>query len=155
MDVYKMQQKYKITKKEIKNEAAEQAKEFIDLIKKPITDPLEYERVLNLKDFQLATLRRAGILNDDNRSMYFAAVFKTVVEQYWKQVDLPEDDRDIYNNSYTDDGLKKVQKGYLKLLQSRARTYKKEITDWWTQRDIEDAYFKEPNKKTNGKADDN
>ena len=155
MDVYKMQQKYKITKKEIKNEAAEQAKEFIDLIKKPITDPLEYERVLNLKDFQLATLRRAGILNDDNRSMYFAAVFKTVVEQYWKQVDLPEDDRDIYNNSYTDDGLKKVQKQYLKVLQSRARTYKKEITDWWKQREAEDVYFKKPNKKTNGKADDN
>ena len=155
MDVYKMQQKYKITKKEIKYEAAEQAKEFIDLIKKPITDPLEYERVLNLKDFQLATLRRAGILNDDNRSMYFAAVFKTVVEQYWKQVDLPEDDRDIYNNSYTDDGLKKVQKQYLKMLQSRARTYKKEITDWWEQREAEDVYFKKSNKKTNGKADDN
>ena len=152
MDVYKMQQKYKITKKEIRNEATEQAEEFIDLITKPIEDPQEYERVLNLKDFQLATLKRAGILNDDNRSMYFAAVFKTVVEQYWKQVDLPKDDRDIYNNSYTDAGLKKVQKEYLKILRSRVRTYKKEITDWWAQRDAEDAYFtKSIYKKPNGK----
>jgi len=155
MDAYKMQRKFKITKNEIRDAAIEQSDEFIDLIEKPITDPLEYERVLNLKDFQLATLKRAGILNDDNRTMYLAAVFKTVVEQYWKQVDLPEDDRDIYNNSYTDDGLKKVQKKYLKELQSRARTYKKQITDWWEQREAEDVYFKKPNKKTNGKADDN
>ena len=64
-------------------------------------------------------------------------------------------EREIYKNSYTDDGLKKVQKGYLKLLQSRARAYKKEIADWWQQRKAEDDYFKKPNKKTNGKADDN
>ena len=72
-----------------------------------------------------------------------------------EKIDLPEDDRDIYNNSYTDDGLRKVQKQYLKVLQSRARTYKKEITNWWEQREAEDVYFKKPNKKTNGKADDN
>ena len=154
MDVFKMQQKYKLKKKELRDEALHQSEEFLDLIEKPIKDPLEYERVMNLKDFQMRNLREAGILNDDNEMMLFGAIFKTLVEQYWKQKDLPRDEREIYKNSYTDDGLKKVQKGYLKLLQSRARAYKKEIADWWQQRKAEDDYFKKPNKKTNGKADD-
>ena len=134
MDAFKLQKKFKITKNEVRSAAAEQTDEFIDLIEKPIPDPLEYERVLNLKDFQLRTLMRAGILNDDNRSMYFVIVFKAVVEQYWKQIDLPENEREIYTNSYTDDGLKKVQQQYLKLLRSKAKTYKHEIDDWWMQR---------------------
>ncbi len=152
MDAFKLQKKFKITKNEVRSAAAEQTDEFIDLIEKPIPDPLEYERVLNLKDFQLRTLMRAGILNDDNRSMYFVIVFKAVVEQYWKQIDLPENEREIYTNSYTDDGLKKVQQQYLKLLRSKAKTYKHEIDDWWMQRKAEDAYFaKSLYKKSNGK----
>ena len=152
MDAFKLQKKFKITKNEVRSAAAEQTDEFIDLIEKPIPDPLEYERVLNLKDFQLRTLMRAGILNDDNRSMYFVIVFKAVVEQYWKQIDLPENERDIYTNSYTDDGLKKVQQQYLKLLRSKAKTYKHEIDDWWMQRKAEDACFaKSLYKKSNGK----
>lgn len=152
MDAFKLQKKFKITKNEVRSAAAEQTDEFIDLIEKPIPDPLEYERVLNLKDFQLRTLMRAGILNDDNRSMYFVIVFKAVVEQYWKQIDLPENEREIYTNSYTDDGLKKVQQQYLKLLRSKAKTYKHEIDDWWMQRKVEDTYFaKSLYKKSNGK----
>ena len=152
MDAFKLQKKFKITKNEVRSAAAEQTDEFIDLIEKPIPDPLEYERVLNLKDFQLRTLMRAGILNDDNRSMYFVIVFKAVVEQYWKQIDLPQNERDIYTNSYTDDGLKKVQQQYLKLLRSKAKTYKHEIDGWWMQRKAEDTYFaKSLYKKSNGK----
>ena len=155
MDVFKMQQKYKLKKKELRDEALHQSEEFLDLINKPIPDPDEYERVMNLKDFQMRNLREAVILNDDNRTMLFGAIFKTIVEQYWKEKDLPTDEREIYKNSYTDDGLKKAQKGYLKLLQARTRTYKKEIADWWEQREHEDAYYcQNPNKKTNGKADD-
>jgi|TARA_Y100000294_G_scaffold177889_1_gene205446 hypothetical protein len=153
MDLNKLQKKYKITKKELNKEIKSQTDATINLLNKEIEDPLEQQRVMNLKDLQLRNMEVAGALNEDNKYYIMVAVYKAVVEQYWKEKDLPNHLRMIYTHSTTDAGLKKDQQKYLKYLKNKVSEYKKIITDWWKQREQEELLYKSKTTKPNGKGD--
>ena len=156
MDLKKLQKKYNVTSEELQKEIHSQADKVIGMLNKEITEPEATERVNNLKDLTLRNMKVMGIVNDDNKEDYLPIVFKSIVEQYWREKDLPEDERTIFKKSYTDEELKASQQRYLdelrdgeKHYKKKVKEYKKVIKEWWQQRKLEDASYK---SKLNGKT---
>ena len=156
MDLKKLQKKYKVTAPELVKEIQNQAAEVIGMLNKEITEPEATERVNNLKDLTLRNLKVMGIVDDKTKDDYFPIVFKSVVEQYWREKDLPNDERAIFIKSYTDEELKASQQKYLDELRDsekhykrKTKEYRKVIKEWWQQRKSEDATYK---SKLNGKT---
>ena len=156
MDLKKLQKKYKVTAPELVKEIQNQAAEVIGMLNKEITEPEATERVNNLKDLTLRNLKVMGIVDDNTKDDYLPIVFKSVVEQYWREKDLPNDERAIFTKSYTDEELKASQQKYLDELRDsekhykrKTKEYRKVIKEWWQQRKSEDATYK---SKLNGKT---
>ena len=156
MDLKKLQKKYNVTSEELQKEIHNQADKVIGMLTKEITEPEATERVNNLKDLTLRNMQVMGIVDDDNKEDYLPIVFKSIVEQYWREKDLPEDERTIFKKSYTDEELKASQQRYLddlrdgeKHYKKKIKEYKKVIKEWWQQRKLEDASYK---SKLNGKT---
>ena len=156
MDLKKLQKKYKVTAPELVKEIQNQAAEVIGMLNKEITEPEATERVNNLKDLTLRNLKVMGIVDDNTKDDYLPIVFKSVVEQYWREKDLPNDERAIFIKSYTDEELKASQQKYLDELRDsekhykrKTKEYRKVIKEWWQQRKSEDATYK---SKLNGKT---
>ena len=155
MDLKKLQKKYNVTSEELQKEIHSQADKVIVMLNKEITEPEATERVNNLKDLILRNMKVMGIVDDNTKDEYFPIVFKSVVEQYWREKDLPNDERAIFTKSYTDEELKASQQKYLDELRDsekhykrKIKEYKKVIKEWWQQRKLEDASYK---SKLNGK----
>ena len=145
MDLKKLQKKYNITSEELQKEIHNQADKVIGMLTKEITEPEATERVNNLKDLTLRNMQVMGIVDDDNKEDYLPIVFKSIVEQYWREKDLPEDERTIFKKSYTDEELKASQQRYLddlrdgeKHYKKKIKEYKKVIKEWWQQRKLEE-----------------
>ena len=156
MDLKKLQKKYKVTAPELVKEIQNQAAEVIGMLNKEITEPEGTERVNNLKDLTLRNLKVMGIVDDNTKDDYLPIVFKSVVEQYWREKDLPNDERAIFTKSYTDEELKASQQKYLDELRDsekhykrKTKEYRKVIKEWWQQRKSEDAIYQ---SKLNGKT---
>ena len=156
MDLKKLQKKYNITSKKLQKEIHSQADKVIGMLNKEITEPEATERVNNLKDLILRNMQVMGIVDEHTKEEYLPIVFKSVVEQYWREKDLPNDERAIFTKSYTDEELKASQQRYLDELRDaekhykrKAKEYKKVIEEWWQQRKLEDASYK---SKLNGKT---
>ncbi len=138
MDLKKLQKKYNVTSEELQKEIHNQADKVIGMLTKEITEPEATERVNNLKDLTLRNMKVMGIVNDDNKEDYLPIVFKSIVEQYWREKDLPDDERAIFQKSYTDEELKASQQRYLdelrdgeKHYKKKVKEYKKVIKEWW------------------------
>ncbi len=156
MDLKKLQKKYNVTSEELQKEIHNQADKVIGMLTKEITEPEATERVNNLKDLTLRNMKVMGIVNDDNKEDYLPIVFKSIVEQYWREKDLPDDERTIFKKSYTDEELKASQQRYLdelrdgeKHYKKKVKEYKKVIKEWWQQRKLEEVAYK---SKLNGKT---
>ncbi len=138
MDPIKALRKFKYDQKEIQ----EATKEQLDSLTKPIPNKEEYERVMNLKDLMLRQLKLNGFLTEENKGYFLIAVYQSIINEYWDQIDLPKEKRAIYYASRTDKELKKDQLKYYKSLQKKARDYKKIMNDWWKQRADEEEFLK-------------
>ena len=156
MDLKKLQKKYNITSQELQKEIHSQADKVIGMLNKEITEPEATERVNNLKDLILRNMQVMGIVDEHTKEVYLTIVFKSVVEQYWREKDLPNEERAIFQKSYTDEELKASQQRYLDELRDaekhykrKTKEYKKVIKEWWQQRKLEDASYK---SKLNGKT---
>ena len=156
MDLKKLQKKYNVTSEELQKEIHNQADKVIGMLTKEITEPEATERVNNLKDLILRNMKVIGIVDDKTKNDYFPIIFKSVVEQYWREKDLPNDERAIFTKSYTDEELKASQQTYLadliyseKHYKKKIKEYRKVIKEWWQQRKLEDASYK---SKLNGKT---
>jgi hypothetical protein len=167
MDLKKLQKKFKITASELETEMAGQAEDVLSMFAKEIDEPGAVERINNLKDLTLRNLKVMGFLTEDNKHQLLAVIYKCVVDRYWLERDLPEDERHIFTHSYTDAGLKEHQKKYLNELKDlgdfhnkhlidltgQYKKYKKVIKQWWKQRKQEDADVQQlNNSKLNGKG---
>ena len=161
MDIKKLQEKYKITPKELFKEMKVQAKDMTSLLDKEIDELGATERINNLKDLTLRNLKVMGMISEDNKYDYLGVVFKSIVLQYWKERDLPIEQRAIYSLSYTDKGLREHQQTHLSELKKNAKyhngqlkNYKIVIKEWWEQR-AEEAIAEHdpgpPKSKLNGK----
>ena len=156
MDLKKLQKKFNVTAEEVNKEMHVQADKVVDMLNKEITEPEATERVNNLKDLILRNMQVMGIVDEHTKEEYLPIVFKSVVEQYWREKDLPNDERAIFTKSYTDEELKASQQRYLDELRDaekhykrKTKEYKKVIKEWWQQRKLEDAAYK---SKLNGKT---
>jgi|TARA_R100001530_G_scaffold24030_1_gene19562 hypothetical protein len=138
MDPIKALRKFKYDQKEIQDATKEQ----LDSLTKPIPNKEEYERVMNLKDLMLRQLKLNGFLTEENKGYFLIAVYQSIINEYWDQIDLPKEKRAIYYASRTDKELKKDQLKYYKSLQKKARDYKKIMNDWWKQRADEEEFLK-------------
>jgi len=143
MDPIKAQNKFKIKQEEL----VEEAKNQLESLTKPITDPEEYERVMNLKDLMLSRLNTYGFIQEENKGYFLIAVFRSIIDQYWTQKSLEKAQRAIYDHSYTDKELKKIQMNHYKSLQKKAQEYKKIMNEWWRQRSEEEEFLNKPMTK--------
>jgi len=82
-----------------------------------------------------------GIITEENKWDYLLVTYKSVVEQYWRERDLPIKERAIYSMSFTDQGLRDQQEETLKKFKDEARAatlkvknFKQVVKDWWIQR---------------------
>ena len=142
MDPIKAVKKFKYSLEEI----AEEAQKQLEDLTKPITDREEYERVMNLKDLMLRNLNVMGFITEQNKGYFLIAVAKSVIDEYWTQKSLEKAKRAIYDHSYTDKELKKVQMNHYKSLQKKSQEYKKIMNEWWRQRSEEEELFNTPAK---------
>ena len=156
MDLKKLQKKYNITSDELQKEIHSQADKVIGMLNKEITEPEATERVNNLKDLILRNMQVMGIVDEHTKEEYLPIVFKSVVEQYWREKDLPNEERAIFTKSYTDSELKISQQKYLddlidseKHYKKKTKEYKKVIKEWWQQRKLEEVAYQ---SKLNGKT---
>ena len=93
--------------------------------------------------------------NKHNKFEYLAITYKSIVDQYWREKDLPNEERAIFMIGCTDDELKAAQQKQLdeyrdgeKFYKRRTKEYKKIIKEWWKQRVNEEAAYR---PKANGK----
>jgi len=150
MDLLKWIEAQHYTKEEVSKEAAK----TLNIFSKPLLNKEDHERFMNLKDLQLSKLKIIGMIKgDDDAHAYLVIVTKLGLERYWKQIDLPNKQRDIYKLSCTDKQLKSQQNKYLKLLRKKLQDYEIEVSEWWQQRADEDemlSSLKPKSKKLNG-----
>jgi len=162
MDIKKLQEKYKITPKELVKEMKAQANDVVDLLGKEIDELGATERINNLKDLYLRNMKVMGMIDENNKWEYGMLTNKSILKQYWKQRDLPIEERAIYQASYTDKGLREHQQKRLDKLKERSKIagadlkhYKDVIKEWWQQR-AEEAIAEHdpgpPKTKLNGKG---
>ena len=97
-----------------------------------------------------------GILDDHNKHLYLGVIFKSIVDQYWRQKDLPKEERAIFKIGFTDKKLKEAQQKQLdefidgeKFYKRKVKEFKQIIKEWWQQRADEEAFYKKG--KLNGK----
>ena len=155
MDLKKLQKKFNVTAEEVNKEMHVQADKVVDMLNKEITEPEAAERINNLKDIMLSRLQSWGIVNKHNKFEYLAITYKSIVDQYWREKDLPNEERAIFMIGCTDNELKAAQQKQLdeyrdgeKFYKRRTKEYKKKIKEWWKQRVNEEAAYR---PKANGK----
>jgi len=167
MDLKRLQKKHKLTKKELVKEMKDQADDILNLLNRTSDELGAAERINNLKDITLRNMKVMGIITEENKWDYLLVTYKSVVEQYWRERDLPIKERAIYSMSFSDKGLKEQQQKHLDQLIDRQKTINREVKNyrhvirqWWQQRAEEavaehdhDANTKKPTKK-NGKNND-
>ena len=79
----------------------------------------------NLKDIMLSRLQSWGIVNKHNKFEYLAITYKSIVDQYWREKDLPNEERAIYMIGCTDDELKAAQQKQLDEYRDGEKFYKR------------------------------
>ena len=141
MDLTRLQKKHKLTKKELVKEMKGQADDILNLLNKTSDELGAAERINNLKDITLRNMKVMGIITEENKWDYLLVTYKSVVEQYWRERDLPIKERAIYSMSFTDQGLRDQQEETLKKFKDEARAatlkvknFKQVVKDWWIQR---------------------
>ena len=141
MDLKRLQKKHKLTKKELVKEMKDQADDILNLLNKTSDELGAAERINNLKDITLRNMKVMGIITEENKWDYLLVTYKSVVEQYWRERDLPIKERAIYSMSFTDQGLRDQQEETLKKFKEEARAatlkvknFKQVVKDWWIQR---------------------
>ena len=141
MDLTRLQKKHKLTKKELVKEMKDQADDILNLLNKTSDELGAAERINNLKDITLRNMKVMGIITEENKWDYLLVTYKSVVEQYWRERDLPIKERAIYSMSFTDQGLRDQQEETLKKFKEEARAatlkvknFKQVVKDWWIQR---------------------
>ena len=141
MDLTRLQKKHKLTKKELVKEMKDQADDILNLLNKTSDELGAAERINNLKDITLRNMKVMGIITEENKWDYLLVTYKSVVEQYWRERDLPIKERAIYSMSFTDQGLRDQQENTLKKFKDEARAatlkvknFKQVVKDWWIQR---------------------
>jgi hypothetical protein len=141
MDLTRLQKKHKLTKKELVKEMKDQADDILNLLNKTSDELGAAERINNLKDITLRNMKVMGIITEENKWDYLLVTYKSVVEQYWRERDLPIKERAIYSMSFTDQGLRDQQEETLKKFKDEARAatlkvknFKQVVKDWWIQR---------------------
>tara|TARA_R110002110_G_scaffold281233_1_gene495832 strand:- start:290 stop:766 length:477 start_codon:yes stop_codon:yes gene_type:complete len=141
MDLKRLQKKHKLTKKELVKEMKDQADDILNLLNKTSDELGAAERINNLKDITLRNMKVMGIITEENKWDYLLVTYKSVVEQYWRERDLPIKERAIYSMSFTDQGLRDQQEETLKKFKDEARAatlkvknFKQVVKDWWIQR---------------------
>ena len=174
MDIKRLQKKHKLTKKELVTEMKNQADDILNLLNRTSDELGAAERINNLKDITLRDMKVMGIITEENKWDYLLVTYKSVVEQYWRERDLPIKERAIYSMSFTDKGLREQQQKHLdklidrqklsieqlKTINREVKNYRHVIRQWWQQRAEEavaehdhKANTKKPTKK-NGKKND-
>ena len=121
MDLTRLQKKHKLTKKELVKEMKDQADDILNLLNKTSDELGAAERINNLKDITLRNMKVMGIITEENKWDYLLVTYKSVVEQYWRERDLPIKERAIYSMSFTDQGLRDQQEETLKKFKDEAR----------------------------------
>ena len=156
MDLLKLQKKFGVSSKEIEKAIHDSADDFFGSLTNEITEPEAAERINNLKDVTLEKLKYWGILDDHNKHLYLGVIFKSIVDQYWRQKDLPKEERAIFKIGFTDKKLKEAQQKQLdefidgeKFYKRKVKEFKQIIKEWWQQRADEEAFYKKG--KLNGK----
>jgi len=141
MDLTRLQKRHKLTKKELVKEMKDQADDILNLLNKTSDELGAAERINNLKDITLRNMKVMGIITEENKWDYLLVTYKSVVEQYWRERDLPIKERAIYSMSFTDQGLRDQQEETLKKFKEEARAatlkvknFKQVVKDWWIQR---------------------
>ena len=141
MDLTRLQKRHKLTKKELVKEMKDQAADILNLLNKTSDELGAAERINNLKDITLRNMKVMGIITEENKWDYLLVTYKSVVEQYWRERDLPIKERAIYSMSFTDQGLRDQQEETLKKFKDEARAatlkvknFKQVVKDWWIQR---------------------
>ena len=141
MDLNRLQKKHKLSKKELVKEMKDQADDILNLLNKTSDELGAAERINNLKDITLRNMKVMGIITEENKWDYLLVTYKSVVEQYWRERDLPIKERAIYSMSFTDQGLRDQQEETLKKFKDEARAatlkvknFKQVVKDWWIQR---------------------
>ena len=89
MDLTRLQKKHKLTKKELVKEMKDQADDILNLLNKTSDELGAAERINNLKDITLRNMKVMGIITEENKWDYLLVTYKSVVEQYWRERDLP------------------------------------------------------------------
>ena len=161
MDLKRLQKKHKLSKKELVKEMKDQADDILNLLNKTSDELGAAERINNLKDIILRNMKVMGMITEENKWDYLLVTYKSVVNQYWKERDLPIKERAIYSMSFTDQGLRDQQQQTLKKFKDEAKTaslkvkdFKQTIKDWWRQRAEEAVAEHDPGpskSKLNGK----
>ena len=141
MDLTRLQKRHKLTKKELVKEMKDQADDILNLLNRTSDELGAAERINNLKDITLRNMKVMGIITEENKWDYLLVTYKSVVEQYWRERDLPIKERAIYSMSFTDQGLRDQQEETLKKFKEEARAaplkvknFKQVVKDWWIQR---------------------
>ena len=131
MDLLKWMKSQNFTEKEM----SEEAFKTLDIFSKPLLTNEDHERFMNMKDLAMRNLKIIGAIQDDTSAhAYLILVTKLGLENYWKQIELPNNQRDIYKFGCTDKQLKAKQNKYLKHLQKKLQNYEVVVAEWWEQR---------------------